>query len=499
VTAKPQPNTIRTVSPHELENLLRDLPRNGTLVKDRGYRQVWKFNFQGCGYFLKFYPRRGMRLKRLLRGSPARREFSRLQAMQRAGVPAPRATAQLLGFRLGGKIGDAVIIEAIEPAEPLDRYISEFSLKGQDIPHRHELGKKVLDLLHQLGQAKMGHNDLHLGNMIMRDGKIYLLDGYAVRLGGLSLTDVMKLAHSVRSLATRTELQRVWDELGPGGRMPIENPVSRRLWRKLIERSRGENEYFGRLRFRPWRGNFFKRYKHPRRWAPASELHIGAEDWSRAWPELLRKIETDQLTVIKRGASGDVLTTEIMLGEKSIPVIVKRPFKRYWHRYFNEIGRGSRAWRAWRKAWELVARDIPTAWPLLVMQKRVFGYVTDSVIVFERVPGATLASVDLDAMTCDDREMLMRRTGAVLRKIDQLGLGHFDAKANNWIVQADDKLGARPVLVDVDGIRFRRWPALGISRLLRSMKEHRQYTPEDSLALCRGYAPFSRSEIRQEA
>jgi len=49
-----------------------------------------------------------------------------------------------------------------------------------------------------------------------------------------------------------------------------------------------------------------------------------------------------------------------------------------------------------------------------------------------------------------------------------------------------------PVMVDVDGVRFYRWTTFGIQRLLRSMREHRQYTPADSLALCRGYAPFTR-------
>jgi hypothetical protein len=48
------------------------------------------------------------------------------------------------------------------------------------------------------------------------------------------------------------------------------------------------------------------------------------------------------------------------------------------------------------------------------------------------------------------------------------------------------------VLIDVDGVRRRRWIALGIQRLLRSMKEHPHYTPADSLALCRGYAPHAK-------
>ncbi|CAA9433894.1 MAG: hypothetical protein AVDCRST_MAG64-3688, partial [uncultured Phycisphaerae bacterium] len=79
-----------------LENTLRDLPRVGTLVKDRGYRQVWRFAFDGKAYYLKFYPR-GQRFRsrdwwrRKLRGSPAGNEFQRLQALQKAKVPAPRA------------------------------------------------------------------------------------------------------------------------------------------------------------------------------------------------------------------------------------------------------------------------------------------------------------------------------------------------------------------------------------------------------------------------
>jgi tRNA A-37 threonylcarbamoyl transferase component Bud32 len=495
----PEAYKFDNVSAEALEKFLRDLPGHGTLVKDRGYRQVWRFEFEGRGYYLKFYPRRGMGLKRLFRGSPARREFVRLQALQRAGVSAPRAVAQLVGFRLRGEVGDAVILEAIEPAMALDQYFTEFNMRGEEIPNRYRLVQEVLRLLHNLGKSRMGHDDLHLGNMLLHGEEVYLLDGYAVSFGGLKLKQMMKLAHSVRGVASRTERQRGWNELGPGGRMPRDNPVSRRQWRKFIERTRKENDYFGLLKFGAWRGHFFKHYKYPRRWAPASALHVCEENWRKAWPELWRQVEADELTVIKRGASGDVLAGEIMLGGRRVEIIAKRPFKRHWYRYVNEIGRGSRAWRAWHKAWALTARDIPTAWPLLVMQKRTLGYITDSVIVFERVAGATLASVNLDAMTANDRDMLMRRTGGILRKIDQLGLGHFDAKASNWIVREDEKIGPEPVLVDVDGIRFRRWAALGITRLLRAMRDHPQYTVEDSLALCQGYTPFSKTEIQQEA
>jgi hypothetical protein len=124
----------------------------------------------------------------------------------------------------------------------------------------------------------------------------------------------------------------------------------------------------------------------------------------------------------------------------------------------------------------------------------------DTLIVFERVQGATLAKVELDGLPPERRDTLLRRVGRILRRIEALGFSHFDAKASNWIVMPDDgRRGETPVLVDIDGIRQRRWVALGIQRLLKSMRSHPQYTPADSLALCQGYAPFSRMEQERDA
>ncbi len=157
----------------------------------------------------------------------------------------------------------------------------------------------------------------------------------------------------------------------------------------------------------------------------------------------------------------------------------------------NEIGRGHRARRGWKKAWNLIARGIPTAWPLLLMEKRIGGYVVDAMLISELVPGDTLAHADLSAFPQTLRVQLFRRVGHLLRQIEKLGYSHFDAKASNWIVYPDEKRGPTPILIDVDGIRRRNWVALGILRLLKSMHENKHYAPDDSLALCQGYAPFA--------
>lgn len=485
--------------PGELEKLLRDLPSVGSLVKDRPYRQVWRFEHEGKAYFLKFYVREGVNerlhrvrdlFRRLTRGSPAVLEFMRLQALQRAGVPAPRPVAVLVGFRVEQKTGDAVIMDAIEPSQQLDQYLNELDLRGERAPDHRDLSRQVRQLVHQLVRNRLGHEDLHLGNMLVSRGKVYLLDGYAVRKG-MRAQDIFTLAHSAGPYATLTDLMRGWELLVGGRVMPRRNPISSRLRRDFLSRIGGENRYFGRLQFGAWNGVFFRSSKFAKRWANASPLTIDRHDWERELPLLWEKIDRDELLVLKRSRSGDVLASEVTVGGAKLAVVIKRPRKRYWYRYLNEIPRRSRSWRTWVKAWGLIARNLPTAWPLLVMEKRRFGYLTDSISIFERVPGPTLGRIDLDAMGARQRDTLFRRAGRILRAIDQNGLSHFDAKASNWIVRDDPKLGPSPVLIDADAVRFRRWPALGIRRLLRSMKDHGQYTPQDSLSLCLGYAPYS--------
>jgi tRNA A-37 threonylcarbamoyl transferase component Bud32 len=482
----------------KLEESLRKLPEIGTLVKDRPYRQVWRFEHDGRAYFLKFYPREVPeepihklrdRFRRWTRGSHAMLEFTRLQSLQRSGIPSPRAVAAMMGFEIRGQRGDAVIIEAIEPSIQLDHYLREFEQRGELAPNHREISRQVRELVHQLARAGLGHDDLHLGNLLLHDGKIYLLDGYAVRRG-MRGRDVYRLAHSARPFATLTDLIRAWNLLA-GGPMPDKNPITPKLRGEFLTRITADDRYFGKLTAGPWRGNFFRSTKFSRPWSDASRLKVETSDWEREWPRLLNEIEADRLPVIKRSRSGDVLSVEVKLGGRTVPVVVKRPRKRYWYRYLYDAFRRSRSWRSWAKGWNLITRGLPTAWPLLVMEKRSHGYIVDSVSVFEFVRGPNFRRIDLDSLSPDQRENLFRRAGRILRTIDNTGMSHFDAKASNWIIRQDEHLGPSPVLIDTDAVRFRHWPALGIERLLRSMKEHEQYTPADSMALCQGYAPYA--------
>lgn len=485
----------------ELEQTLRELPRIGKLIKDRPYRQVWRFEFQGKPYYLKFYPAGGMRdwLRRRFRGSPALREFYRLQWLARAQVPAPRAVAVLMGFMIEDRRGDAVIFEGLEPGIQLDKYFNQQELKGQAIPDRLGLVRQLAHLLERLGKGGLGHSDLHLGNFLLRGGKLYLLDAYAVHRRGLRMKDLELLGLSARPYASRTEVQRVWRALAPDSAMPQKNARGPSVWRSLMSRAFKKDRYFGHLTHGPWSGHFFRHAKFPHRWSPVSRMDLSEKDWATAFPLLLQQLESDQFETLKSSRSGGVLSGEIILGGHSVSVVIKHPRRKYWYRYLNEIGRGTRARRAWIKSWQLVVRNIPTAWPLLLAEKRAGGYATDAMVIFERIDGPTLASIDPKL----DREryhLILHRCGALLRKLEQAGLYLYDAKAENWMVRQDPQLGPTPMLIDVDSVR-RLNQGGGLPRLIRSLRQHHpvEFGEAEEAALKHGYAPFEAAYNRHAA
>lgn len=471
---------------------LTDLPRTGRLIKDRPYRQVWRFTHAGVAYYLKFYPRAGSRLKRRIRGNPAMREFRRLQWLQQADVPAPRAVAVMLGFKIAGRLGDAVILEALEPSTTLAQYLDDKLLRAHPIADHRDLAQQVRTLLAKLHTAGLGHADLHLGNFLLRGKKLFLLDGYAVHRRGLKRRDLMLLAHSARRVATRADILRVWYRLGFDKLPPRANRLRQQLARKFVSKATtGDGQYFGHVASGEWSGYFTRRSPAPRRWSQLSQMEMTDAQWTVLWSDLLTRLDRDDFEVLKRSRSGDVLAGTITLGDRPLDVILKRPRRKFWWRYLNEIGRGSRARRAWNKAWALAIRDLPTALPLAVMEKRHLGYVTDAVILFEKLPGPTLATIDLNTLTPTDRDTLFRRAGRLLRDMERDGLYHWDAKAWNFIVRPDPALGPQPMLIDVDSIRTFQYTRIAIHRLLRSLHDNPTYTPTDSKALCQGYAPHA--------
>ena len=484
-----------------LEQILKDLGRVGTRLADHGLRQVWRFDFNGQPHELWFYPPAGK-----TSFSTGGAEFYGLQSMQKAGVPCRRAVAMLAGFILNGVKGDAVIVEPLEDATPLDQLLCDHEMAGRPLPQRRSLVLQVIDAVEKLGRAKLGHADLRLGRFVVSDGRVCLEGGDAVHKHGLRMTDIHALAADAERFISRSELLRAWKKLGPGGDLPPTNPLLPRLRRQWLRETTRENAHFGQLVSGTWAGHCYKAAPRPFHWSLASRLAFTREDWAATWPMLLKQIEAGQFETIKEGDSGSVLGGRIVVGGHPMDVVVKHPRRQYWYRYFNEIGRGTRPCRAWKMAWQLIHRNVPTGWPLIMMERKMWGYATDALIVFERIDGGTLD----EAVAQRDRAAwyreLLRQCGRLLRRLEDAGLHFHDAKTTNWMVReavvvqasaclqrpAEACTTNMPMAIDVDSIRpFAQGG--GLPRLLRSLREQPdgQYTEADALAVVRGYAPFA--------
>ena len=473
-------------------------------MKDRGYRQVWRFEHAGKGYYLKFYPARRRRdAEAAASRQPGDARVHRgSNGCRRRSVPRPRAVAVLMGFKIDDRLGDAVLLEAIEPSVQLDQYLDQLAARAAS------RCRTICELAAQSARARADSWAGEARALRPASGQLSaarrtsctcstVTPSAATGCGGATCCNSATAPPATRRT---TDLLRGWDCLGDGGPLPRSNPVSAGSGGNSSSEPRGGNRYFGKLDSRGLERRASSADSNtPTAGRAASRLEITADRLAaRVARRCSRQIEADALEVMKRSRSGDVLAAEIVLAGKPMSVIVKRPRRRYWYRYLNEIGRGSRARRAWIKAWNLIVRNIPTAWPLLLMEKRQLGYVTDAVIIFERVPGQdAAASSTWTRWRRRDRDMLFRRAGRMLRQDRAVRVLPLRRQGEQLDRRSTTKTGPQPVLVDVDGIRRRRWIALGIQRLLRSMQEHPQYTPQDSLALCQGYARTRDSQRRR--
>lgn len=146
--------------------------------------------------------RLGDRLLSLVRASPARREWTALLHLARAGVPCPAPV--LLGEeRRGGLlVGSNLATRAVEGADELVRRLDALRAKG-DAAGREALLQALAPLARSIFQAGVDHPDLHLGNFLVRgEGELFVLDLHSARVRGRPLgararaARLNKLAHS---------------------------------------------------------------------------------------------------------------------------------------------------------------------------------------------------------------------------------------------------------------------------------------------------------------
>ncbi|MGE0480301.1 MAG: lipopolysaccharide kinase InaA family protein [Phycisphaerae bacterium] len=478
--------------------------RHWQRVKHNPTREVWRATIENRPYYLKYYacPRWWHRLKALVRGGAARAEWNGGLFALRHGIAAVRPcgyTPRLVGARATWSL---LVTEAVEPSQPLNEFWRQLN-SDHDARRRRQDAHQVLDALAELiaraHQAGFEHLDMHAANILVqptgpRRYAPLFVDLHSARLArpvsdGAVVRNLAQLNQWFRKNSTIGERiaflrayvrwRNEYEHAFADGR-PLELSFAE-LVRALARAAERHAEalgaqrdrrvfhtgrYFGRVGLADgWRATVYLTCKHPSDDSAASRMTITREQWKAVLRDPLVWFGGDAAETAKNSHSAQVRRALLKFDAGPLPVIAKRPRARDGRRALRHALAPSRAGRAWRIGHALLHRDIPTARPLALLERRWGPLVRDCVLLTEGIPGALdlRAFLERESDACRTPRDWLRRKRELsallvrhLRRLADHGFAHRDCKADNILITTTPQLGL--VWIDVDGIRLLRHP-----------------------------------------
>lgn len=470
------------------------------LVKRNPRREVWRAEIDGHPYYLKYYTLSGWQawLSQWLRRPACLEEWDGGLFAEQAGIPAVMPVAYTLRLVRDNRPCALLVTHAIEPAVPLNDFWRQLHSDTDERRRRRDTGH-LIDLLGALiaraHQAGFEHLDLHAANILVqplapRQYRTLFVDLHSARRN-VPLTDravVRNLAqlnqwfHKNSSVGDRLRFVRAYlrwrdaYELNSthGRQLTLDfdglvmalaaegRKHAHELGQQRDRRARRDGTYFATLRFEQgWRAVAMVRCKHPTEDSRASHLLCDRDWWQQHLTNPLRWFQPDPdgNGACKDSHSAFVRRAVLPHPTQPIPIIVKRPKARNLRRRIIQWLPPSRSLRGWRRAYALLHRDIPTARPLAVLERRIGPLVLDNILVTEAVPGALDLETHVRRTHAELRPLAWaahkRALAAVivrqLRRLEERGFYHRDCKANNILVVTQPQLAM--LWIDMDGLR----------------------------------------------
>lgn len=478
-----------------------DQCREATLIKANDGRQVWRVELGGELVFAKLYlpPRGWARLRRALIGSDSYRERLVAEYARQYGISTVQPLASADAPVSGSGPVSILITEGVPQALPLNEIWSSLDpSERQTRRTKNLIIDRVARLIAHAHQNGFEHTDLHAGNILLDalpggDYQALFVDLHNIRFGRpvsdrAVVRNLAEFHQWFRSRAPITDRLRFLDRYvhwrsayessGAFGREMGYEPAELRraieetgeahakaLYAKRDRRAARTGRYFTRIRLgKGWRGHAFLKCKQPVAGSSASGMTFSPAQW-REWLRNPKQwMQTDQSQyAIKKSASGMVCRSRLPLEGEGLDVICKRSMPRHLGKRIKNLFRQSRAMRTWKLANALLNRQIPTARPLAVLERRCAGVLLDSLIMTEYIENAydldTLLTVQIRDLESSQqrrlKQQVARALAGVFRAFHARGFIHRDLKAPNimvqWASNSDDS--PRILLVDLDGVR----------------------------------------------
>jgi tRNA A-37 threonylcarbamoyl transferase component Bud32 len=419
---------------------------------------------------LRLLPRKRLVLRADLEGRPValkwfaadahgrrhvQRERAGLAAVQAAGLPAPDILEELHTAD-GAYIGLAYAW--VDAAPELGRLWPTFTLAQK----QHWL-RELVEILARLHASGAQQTDIHLGNFLLRENTLWLLD-----LGTITTQpQALDIDSSLANLASLAA------QLAPAERPLLEDCLPAYLQQRGWSDSPQVRRTYQAALARAWRARYLDYLQ--KCWRDCSLTRF-AQDFfqvcaarrGRWGPELKQFCANPDHTfaaaaVLKAGNTATVVRA-VLDGQ---PMVIKRYNIKNWRHAVSRCWRPSRAAHSWRFAHLLEIAGISSPPPVAVVERR-WGWLRGRAwFVCAAVSGENLLALG-------ERGAL---APAIFESLRQLLLGlqrerisHGDFKATNFLVSGD-----AVTLIDLDAMRqhrstaaFRRAFARDLRRLQRN-------------------------------
>ncbi|NMG00943.1 hypothetical protein GPA27_26560 [Aromatoleum toluolicum] len=364
----------------------------------------------------------------------AERERQGIAALAAGGIPTPALVAA--DALPGG--GHLLTTEFLDGATTLLDHWRPLAERPPGDAAALALLAPAFSLLGRLHRAGLAHDDLHFGNFLVHDGRLYLIDGDAVTTANAPLAS----KPAARDLAMLiAQLPRTWDgALTPlldaycdGGASTLDDAVLARALRH--ERAWRLRDYLAKT------GRdctLFRVRRSLHRFEAVVRSEADALTPLLADPD--RWIESGRS--LKRGNTCTVARVE--LGGRQL--VVKRYNLKHLGHAISRAWRPTRAWHSWREAHRLSLFGIPTPRPLALIEERWGPLRARAWLVTEYCDGPDMrAHLEPDAAPAPAEAASLK---TLFDTLYRERISHGDLKATNLLWD-----GNKSLLIDLDAAR----------------------------------------------
>ena len=426
-----------------------------TVVKENLQREISRVELPRGTVYLKLCRANTPRawLRELLRPAKARLEFENALLLAQRGIPSIRPLAWASSGH-GWPASSYLITEAAEASTPLQDWLESESLLPTE---RRALALALGQFFAQLHDAGVCHPDPHPGNLLLESSpsrryRLLLMDLHAIRFRkSLSWNEcrenLVLLNRFFQLRATRTDRLRFWrsyvqhqhGQITDPDRKAreIENATARsnlRFWANRTARYIGKNREFLPIRGPGVSGFALRR-------CPAEVTAFCLTNPDRLFTEPGGRL-------LKDSPSSTVVERVLETCTGPITIIAKRFRARSFLQQLKNRFRPSPAYRSWLSGHALHDRDLPTARPLMMLQRQRSLGPAEGYIIFEKVPDACELCERVRDFPAEIPG-LAEKLGRLIRLLHERQVSHRDLKAPNLLLSGPN---AEPVLIDLVGV-----------------------------------------------